>query len=218
MEASGQSTCSANISTKLSRSQLEEIPPRRASAPHPEQLCRGRSKRAGWRVCMQLTPSTGLIIYILTKPHHYPGYFRSRARACYRNKAADAENLHTSSTRQLVSCNFVSQTASLRGKGGFVPPSGVCGSALTSAFSPEPSRTLNTNNQRKSRCDAGFSAAAAGVFLWSVCGGVPSPEAPVNHVNRGGLLNRGGGARRSARLAVATGITDKKSSSDWLIS
>lgn len=201
MEASGQSTCSANISTKLSRSQLEEIPPRRASAPHPEQLCRGRSKRAGWRVCMQLTPSTGLIIYILTKPHHYPGYFRSRARACYRNKAADAENLHTSSTRQLVSCNFVSQTASLKGK------VDLC-LRQASAFSPEPSWTLNWNNQRKSRCDAGFSAAA-GVFLWSVCSGVPSPEAPVNHVNRGGLLNRGGGARRSARLAVATGITGK---------
>lgn len=31
---------------------------------------------------------------------------------------------------------------------------------------------------------------AARVFLWSVCGSVPSLEVPVNHVYREGLLNR----------------------------
>lgn len=48
MEVSGQSTCSANILTKLSWSQLREIPLRQATTqPHFEQLYRGTSKRAG---------------------------------------------------------------------------------------------------------------------------------------------------------------------------
>lgn len=51
MEASGQSTCSANIFTKLSGSQLREIPLRRGTTlAHFKQLRRGTSKRACWRV------------------------------------------------------------------------------------------------------------------------------------------------------------------------
>lgn len=64
---------------------------------------------------MQLAPSTGLIIYIPTQTHPYVGYFRGCAPASYRNQAAGAENLRTSSTRQLVSCNFASQTEPFRG-------------------------------------------------------------------------------------------------------
>lgn len=64
---------------------------------------------------MQLTPSTGLIIYILTQTRGCVGYFRSRARASYPNKATGVENLHPSvGILQLCEADRTFQ-----GKGGF---------------------------------------------------------------------------------------------------
>lgn len=136
MEASGQSTCSANIATKLSWSQLQEIPPRRTSAPHSEQLCRGRSKRAGWQVCMQLTPSTGLIIYVPTKPHYHEAILGAvyvwatviSAGGC----GEPSHQLHPS----LPSLQLWEPGASFRADVDLMP-----------ALSPQPSHALDTSGE-----------------------------------------------------------------------